>query len=214
MTVDAGSGIHSTRLKLLEAAERLFLERGYDGVSVRDITEAAGVNVASVNYHFNGKKNLYREFFRRRLSRAVQSKIAILGEVIGSDDPPDLREVVRVYVSGFLGDILSSRKAEKFLKLLTEEMSENGIATDVLFREVSAPIHRVMREAICSAVPGISEEKASLCIFSITGQMFHFVRARGIVRRITGRGYTRELVDDIVEHITDFSFRGMVNTDG
>jgi AcrR family transcriptional regulator len=214
MTVNARSEMHSTRLRLLDAAERLFLERGYDGVSVRDITEAAGVNVASVNYHFNGKKNLYREFFRRRLSGAVERKIALLGEVIGSKDPPDLREVVRVYVSEFLGDMFSSRKAEKFMKLLTEEMSENGIATDVLFREVSAPIHRVMREAICRAVPGMPADKASLCIFSITGQMFHFVRARGIVRRITGRGYTRELVDDIVEHITEFSFKGMVNIDG
>jgi AcrR family transcriptional regulator len=48
-----------TRRALLDAATRLFAQRGYDGTSVRDIAEAAGVNLAMVSYHFSGKEGLY-----------------------------------------------------------------------------------------------------------------------------------------------------------
>ena len=43
------------RQRLLDTAEALFAERGFFGVSVRDITEAAGVRNASINYHFETK---------------------------------------------------------------------------------------------------------------------------------------------------------------
>ena len=57
----------STKEKIMEVAATLFFNNGYEGVSVRDITQQAGANVASVNYHFNSKKELYRDVFRSRL---------------------------------------------------------------------------------------------------------------------------------------------------
>lgn len=209
MANETGMEVISTRERLLEAAGRLFLNKGYDGVSVRDITEAAGVNVAAVNYHFNGKKNLYREFLGRQLSGRTRAKVGNIREAVGRGRNPDIREVVRLLVGEFLGEILSSGETVKLMRLVTEEMSGQGVATDVVFNELSSPVHKVMKEAILKAKPGISEEKASLCIFSITGQLIHFVRAREIVRRITGRDYGKEFLDDIVEHITEFSVKGI-----
>lgn len=51
--------------RILEAAERLFAERGYDGVSIRDIAEAAGVSKANVFHHFANKWELYRAVINR-----------------------------------------------------------------------------------------------------------------------------------------------------
>jgi len=50
-----------TRDRVLKAAERLFAERGFKKVTVRDICRAARANVAAVNYHFGDKQGLYRE---------------------------------------------------------------------------------------------------------------------------------------------------------
>src|SRR6188508_1502795 len=61
----------ATRERLLDAAERLFAERGFRNASVRDITRESSCNIAAVNYHFGGKANLYREVMLRRL-RAVR----------------------------------------------------------------------------------------------------------------------------------------------
>ena len=56
----------TTRLAILNAAERCFGEAGFDGVSLRTITEVAGVDLALVNYHFGSKDNLLREVIARR----------------------------------------------------------------------------------------------------------------------------------------------------
>ena len=53
-----------TRERLLSTAERLFAERGFSKVTIREICKSARANVAAVNYHFNGKKGLYDEVVR------------------------------------------------------------------------------------------------------------------------------------------------------
>ena len=57
-----------TRERILDAAEHLFMEHGYDGTSMRQITGDAAVNLAAVNYHFGSKESLMQEVFRRRLA--------------------------------------------------------------------------------------------------------------------------------------------------
>ena len=56
----------ATKAAVFNAAERLFALHGFQNVSVRDITAEAGVNLASVNYHFGSKDALLFEIFRRR----------------------------------------------------------------------------------------------------------------------------------------------------
>ena len=48
-----------TRQRLIDAAGTIFAEKGYEAASVRDICTAAGANLAAVNYHFGGKRELY-----------------------------------------------------------------------------------------------------------------------------------------------------------
>jgi hypothetical protein len=129
--------------------------------------------------------------------------------VAASGEPPDLGLLIRTYVSVFLGEMLASRENEKFVNLVSTEMANHGMATDVVFKEIASPVHRLMKDAILRARPGMSPERASLCVVSIAGQMFHFVRAREVIKRIIGKGYSREFMDEIVEHITDFSLKGM-----
>ena len=44
-----------TRIRILDAAEKLFMEHGFDGTSMRMITSSAKVNLAAVNYHFGSR---------------------------------------------------------------------------------------------------------------------------------------------------------------
>jgi AcrR family transcriptional regulator len=56
-----------TRERILDAAESLFLDHGFEGTSMRMITAQAEVNLAAANYHFGSKEALIQEVFRRRL---------------------------------------------------------------------------------------------------------------------------------------------------
>jgi len=55
-----------TRIKILDTAERLFGEEGYQPVSLRHITAAAGVNLAAIHYHFGSKEELLDELVMRK----------------------------------------------------------------------------------------------------------------------------------------------------
>jgi AcrR family transcriptional regulator len=75
-----GATKRSVKDRILDEAERLFVERGYFGVSVRDITQAAETRLASVNYHFVSKENLYRDVLHRRASTITDDRLRLLDE--------------------------------------------------------------------------------------------------------------------------------------
>jgi AcrR family transcriptional regulator len=69
-----------TRTRLLQAAEALFVEHGYEAMSLRQITMQAGANIAAVNYHFGGKEALVRELLSHRLDRLNREREELLAE--------------------------------------------------------------------------------------------------------------------------------------
>jgi AcrR family transcriptional regulator len=73
-----GAAEAATKAVVLATAERLFALNGFNSVSVRDITAAAGVNLASVNYHFGGKDALLYEIFRRRAAELNRERARML----------------------------------------------------------------------------------------------------------------------------------------
>jgi AcrR family transcriptional regulator len=88
---------HGTRERLLDAAERLFADRGLDAVSVRDITDAAGANSAAVHYHFGSKQGLATAVLERRMEQLMRRRDELLDE-LESQASPALRDVVRATV--------------------------------------------------------------------------------------------------------------------
>ncbi len=67
--------------RILDAAEQLFAQRGFYGVSLRDITQAAGVDVALVSYHFGGKRELFTAVFERRAGVLNRERLELLEDV-------------------------------------------------------------------------------------------------------------------------------------
>ena len=85
----------ATKAAVFCAAERLFALHGFQNVSVRDITADAGVNLASVNYHFGSKDALLFEIFRRRTAELNRERARMLHEANDrhQGDPP-VREIL------------------------------------------------------------------------------------------------------------------------
>ncbi|UCF42784.1 MAG: helix-turn-helix transcriptional regulator, partial [Planctomycetota bacterium] len=86
---------NNVEARLLDTAERLFAEKGFDATSVRDITNHAGCNVAAVNYHFKNKQNLYTEVCRRRMAMMRDVRISSIDSVLSqTDHVPTLEELI------------------------------------------------------------------------------------------------------------------------
>ena len=86
-----------TRAILLSEAERLFAERGIEHVAVRDITEAAGANVAAVNYHFTSKQGLIEVLVDRGAGEYARRRGRFL-DALEDDESTDLRQIVEALV--------------------------------------------------------------------------------------------------------------------
>lgn len=76
-----------TRDRILDAAEKLFSERGYDGVSVRDITQLAGAGLALMTYHFGTKDQLFECVLERRAEVLNRDRLAALDKVLAQSRP-------------------------------------------------------------------------------------------------------------------------------
>ncbi len=85
----------NTRAKILETARFLFLEKGVDNTSIRDISNKAEINVASINYHFKSKENLFEFVLEDLLTTNTQK----LPEILNADLP--LKEKIKNYVDTY-----------------------------------------------------------------------------------------------------------------
>ena len=68
----------NTKDRLLDAAERLFADKGYSATSLRDITQKAEVNLAAVNYHFGSKEALLSAALERRFDPVNRKRLELL----------------------------------------------------------------------------------------------------------------------------------------
>ena len=78
MNLRAIKPLNETQTRILDAAEELFMQHGFEGASMRMLTAKAGVNLAAVNYHFGSKDALIEAVFRRRLDSMNAERIAEL----------------------------------------------------------------------------------------------------------------------------------------
>lgn len=94
----------STRERILDAAEKLFAAQGFHAVSVRDITTAAGVDVALVNYHFGGKHALFEDVFMRRAEVLNAERLRRLEMLVAraAPKPPSIESIIDAFTHPLL----------------------------------------------------------------------------------------------------------------
>lgn len=123
-----------TKRRILDAAEQLIGDKGFPSTSMRDITKAANVNLASVNYHFGSKEALLAAVLARRLQPINERRLQLLDEIEtqADDRGPTLYDIVRAFLSPPFEQQTQWGYNETFLRLLGRIHSE----TNEEFRQV------------------------------------------------------------------------------
>ena len=124
----------STKESLLKAAQQLFAEKGFEGVSVREIAEKAGANIALISYHFKNKDGLYKEC----LKEFGLSRLKTAREIL---TPPQTKEELKIRLEIFMRNMLSSFTHDMHsAKILVREMDMDRPAFRPVIREYIEPI--------------------------------------------------------------------------
>lgn len=123
---------HGTKIRLLDTAEQVFAEYGYEGTSTRRIAHAAGLNLSLINYYFGSKEALYQEVFRQKLSDLHARLLHITSR---ADKAPDkLTQFINIYIDGYGTNCSFQRllyREVTFLsgsaikEIITEHLTEN-----------------------------------------------------------------------------------------
>jgi len=216
------SDSQDTKEKVLEAAAKLFSEKGFQDTRISDICENAQTNIASVNYYFGSKESLYREVWKQAFEKSLE-KYPIDGGL--AEDAP-AQEKLLAFAKSLLCKILDSGKIGYYGKLLIREMGQiNPIIQDLKSEHISiirARLRDILKELFG---PGASENDLQLCHFSVIHQCLAigFKLSRIHTNKKTKDDHERfkhfsaefqkwanpKKIDQLAEHITVFSLAGI-----
>ena len=163
------------RDKLLDAAEKLFAEKGFDGTSVRDITAEAKCNVAAVNYHFGGKDNLYTETFRRKLILLRDVRVTRIDEVMARGGETTLEDLLRAFGKAFFEPLVGVSSGPRFIKLWLREMLDQRLPATMLVEETFRPVLGSRRPLLRCALVWARQEPCHRLTRSL-GSLFTFFK--------------------------------------
>lgn len=153
------SGVSSVREKLLDTAEALFADSGYHGVSVRDITTAASVRVASINDLFGSKEQLFQVVIARRAGSINDDRLHMLEQIEPGLQPKvQLQQIVEAFTQPLLSRSQTSDGWRNYLRLISQLSNTRSVVL-VLIADHFNPIALRFIQAIGDAVPGLDQRQ-------------------------------------------------------
>lgn len=141
-----------TKEKILEVARVLFADKGFDGTSVRDIAKLAEVNVASVNYHFDSKENLFHEILLKGHGECAKG----IKEYY-EQEKPDLENLI-VYVFRYFLE-RSPDLVSIFKMMMAQQTPKNLISKGTEDEAFGPPGGKVIADCIVKEVGRIVQDE-------------------------------------------------------
>lgn len=152
-----------TRKRLLEATEWLFIECGYEAMSLRHVTARAGANLAAVNYHFGSKEALMHEVLSQRLDRLNRERLQLLSTC--EQEQPVAMDAAAVLAMLFIPAFRLSRSdasGPAFMRLLGRVYSDPSPFIRSYLEAHYRPISGRFFEAFSRALPALPRRELGL----------------------------------------------------
>lgn len=160
--------------RILDVAELLFAEQGFDATSVREITRRADANLAAVNYHFGSKVELLDAVINRRIGPINQQRLQQLDELLAAKRPPSLEQVLVAFLAPPFQLIqeLGARQSA-FLGLITRFHLDNAIRDR--FRSQTEVVLSRFFPVLQELLPNLSKPVLQQRLFFAIGSLSHAV---------------------------------------
>jgi AcrR family transcriptional regulator len=167
-----------TRERLLDAAERIFAERGFEGASMRAVTQAAGASVSAANYHFGSKEELLRATLLRRVGPLNERRLARLDalEAEAGGRPLELETILEAFLRPVFEEHAASVDATaRFRQVVARIYSDPPDVVAAMKRELFGPILARFIGALSGALPEKSRGEIELGFQFTVGAMVHVI---------------------------------------
>jgi AcrR family transcriptional regulator len=159
-----------TQQKILDAAERLIAEQGYSATSLRQIIAEAGVNLASVHYHFGSKEELLNQLVMRKVGPVNEIRLQLLERAI-AEAAPASPSVERILEALMLPMAEAANRSPQTVKVMGRILAE-GLLPQIV-EKVFKPVLTAFCAAIKRAVPNLPDDEFKWRQQFMLGAMAH-----------------------------------------
>lgn len=200
----------STRAKILDAAERLFARRGFHGVSIREITRAAGVDVALANYHFGGKKSLFEAVFLRRAEILNEERMQMLEAVLADAAPaaPGVEAVIDAFTKPLLNRSARGGPGWKAYFALAAQVNNSPELAPLAMTKYYDPVVHRFIDALRRSLPGCLESDLYWSYHFLSGALTLTFAETGRIDKLSGGVCRSTDLDSVHERLAPFIAAG------
>jgi AcrR family transcriptional regulator len=171
----------------LRVAEQLFAEHGFNGVSVRAITAAAGVNLAAVSYYFGSKEGLVAAIYECHCRPMAAERARLLdGCTPGLGRPPMLEQIIAAFIGPALQSTVDAvGGGAVFTRLRAVLALENNPLAKELVAEHFDATSRTFIAALSLALPRLSREEVYWRFHFLLGTLYHTMISPDRIRHLS-----------------------------
>jgi TetR/AcrR family transcriptional regulator, regulator of cefoperazone and chloramphenicol sensitivity len=200
-----------TRLALLDAAEALFSERGYGGVSTREIVEQAGANIAAIRYHFGSKEELYKAVLQRAIERSecddVWSVLPLSGGPVSVDEAA---AGLARFIDAFLLQVVNEASQDTAPSLVCREAAEPSGALPEMIEQYFKPRIEQIEGLITVLRPSAKGDELRALGQAVFGQVLQYKSFFEIQALLwLGRTPDAKRLHTIAKSLAGFTLRGL-----
>lgn len=205
-----------TKEAILDAAERLFGAWGYQGTSLRQLTAAAGVNLAAVHYHFGSKARLAAAVLARRIDPINAERLRRLEQVTAEVDDRRIepRDIMRAFVEPALESSRGSPDATGMCRMFGRILAEQPPFLTDFLRERFRVIGERFSAALRRALPGLSQRDVLWRLHFTVGALAHTMQHALTLQEFSGGLCDPSDLDEVADRLVEFVTDGMASRPG
>lgn len=193
-----------TKTRILECAVALFTQRGFDNVTTREITFAAGANIAAIDYYFGSKENLIREAFAYVVRPVNAKRLERLDRVLEDRESPPrrLESIVRAFIEPVI-EVARAPLASYHRMLFWAFAYRVPFIDKIVWRE-NDDVARRFIVALCAALPHLSQEDVWWRYDFAIGSLMHILLDEdrdSRLKRLSGGACLTDNADEISSHL-------------
>jgi AcrR family transcriptional regulator len=168
----AADETEGTRERILRIAERMFAERGFNGVSVRELAAAAQVNIASIGYHFTNKEGLLSEVYRRHCEPMIEERLRGLAAATRLRGRARIAAIIDAFVRPALQQV-EAEDGVTFIRLRAVLSGENSELLEKLVAENFDQSSTAFIDELCDCLPHLTRTDVCWRFHFLLGSIYY-----------------------------------------
>lgn len=209
LSEDPAAAASSVRQRLMDAAELLFAEHGWNAVSIRAIVTAAGVNLAALHYYFGSKEQLLAEIFAARAAPIAKERTRLLDAIERTGGVPSLEGILEAFLRPALTlDSFERFGGRTFTRLRARLASEPAAVSRRILANAFDQSSGAFLDALQRALPEVPRADIEWRFHFMLGAMVYTMADPGRIQSLTGGRCDPGNAEDALAHMIPFLAAG------